>query len=632
MADIVNEVIENWETSRQARAGIKSVVLDERSFVYRMNHYRDESEAERNQHRVRPRGRQLASKLRHKISRIAASPIDIDLRAESQDTTPEQDEIATAVVESIIHDPKNHYRRLRRRMVSLACSARAGALTWIVCYDRAGRPRVTPRFTDPLNWHWAAGFVDPDDPECPWVLEERVMLLDGIKEMRNFGWTIPRDLRPDGSTTDQAEGDGLTTRNDVLTGTRDGSAGGLMTDYRMKNAARVLLCWYRKDYTLKPADSGERLKLEPGEQYLACPTCGRRMKANGEQPPATGPCPDCGDEMGRVEEEAVLDEVRAYPEGRLVVVLAEQKKKLYDDKWPWAMRDVPLMWYPCYEDPLAQWGISDTTLDRDLQCVMNALDRRAYEAAMRSPSVIISTDDLTMPNSREPFEFTDDPVALAVWRGQGAPQVEFFKPEPVQQGLIGLRNMLANDLRADMGTSDLGVRGEQLKGVTATTAQVAYQTGEIPVDDHIAQLQEREGPFFGIGFDIWRDVNQARSRIPVPVDSGRTEWVEVRGSDLPSYNFTVTSGPDFASLDIKRAEAVRTLLATPPEEREWVAQAMGFPTSLLRKIQRAQARMMATQPQPGGEIQPPINNGPPMNGLPGGMPSGMRLGLGSVAG
>jgi hypothetical protein len=274
-------------------------------------------------------------------------------------------------------------------------------------------------------------------------------------------------------------------------------------------------------------------------------------------------------------------------------------------------------------------------MDRDLQCVMNALDRRAYESAMRSPSVIITTDDLTMPNSREPFEFTDDPVALAVWRGQGPPQVEFFKPDGVQSGLIGLRNVLSGDLRGDAGTSDLGVRGEQLKGVTATTAQVAYQTGEIPVDDHIAQLQEREGPFFGVGFDIWRAVNQARSRVPVPTDSGRAEWIEVRGSDLPTYNFTVTSGPDFAGLDLKRAEAVRTLLQTPPEEREWVAQAMGFPTSLLRKIQRAEARKQRQEQEQQEQQQrmaAPEAQPPAMNGIPGGMPSGMRLGLGSVAG
>lgn len=647
--DQARVVTELWEAAQLARQDLTALVKDERDFMFRLKHYKEEtSPQERDQHRIRPRGRQLFSKHRHKVGQFSRTAIYLDVRPDSPESTAEDAEIAQALMESEIHDPMRHYHRVRRRVFSAALASRVGAMKLTVNYNAKGGPRVEPRVIDWENLVWAKGFHDPDDPQCPWVIERVRARVPDVKAMggegRGKGWKNTEKVRAD-KAPGQKSGSQVNADQPLSQVSGSGQPTNDGED-AYDDATTLLMCWYTRDDS-KTERTVDRTLLAD-DWHLACPACGYTEPLPGTPPNA---CPQCGMHMGVVTSTAEKIEELAFPDGRLVVVATSTSDGnpkgtvLYDDKWPHPMRGVPYFTICGYEDPFEQVGLSDVAVDRDLQCVENALTRRVYEQIMRSPSIIISSDELKMPNSDQPFEITDDPISLAIWQGQGPPAITFFQPAGMPNGWSTFYSVVNASLRGDMGTSDIGLRGTELKDVTASTAELAAKTGEIPVDDHIIQFQEREGPFLGKWLDIKRDLMKERTAVPIPTDGGGWSWIWVRGEQLAGFHFMVTASPDWKSVDQERAQAAQIflqLMMTAPQYADIVAEVSGLPPSVGRKFLKRFKEQQLVQQQamlqaqmaggstPGGSQVTAATNGasaPAARSTPHPAISGMRPGM-----
>lgn len=607
--DMATSITSLWRDAVVQRSGTHDAIQLERRFMYRGEHYADETPLQHNQHRLQPRGRQTWSKHRHKLGLISRAEPFIDFEPLDPESTADDGELAVSIMKRLMYDPKIHFRRTLRRVESMALAARIGAMGLTVHYSSRGIPTVIPYLMDGTRLFWTPGWQDLDDITCPWVIEERRMLCSAVRDMKDQGWGSTDQVMPDdgerigGDNRPQATDQSL----DIL-----GSPGNYGPGrWLRKDKATVLLCWFREDQTRKTQDTEQERELPPDQQYYACPACSYRETPPealpGVNPTALpdegGLCPNClkqdrGVMLGKVTHEVVTEDVLAYPDGRLVIVAPVSHVVLYDGPWPWQIRNVPYMVYPCYEDPTEQIGMSDTTWDWDHQLILNALDRKAYYQIMRAPSVIITNDELTMNDTDEPLEFTDEPLQIGRWRGVGQPSVTFFQPQTVTPGMSYFRQAIEADLRSDQGIADIGLTGDQLKGVQVGVAQQAEKMGEIPVEDHIAQLQDRLSNFLGVWWDIWREVNESRQSIPVPTSSGRYDWVKVRGSDLKNFHFTVSGAPDWKQIDDEHVQTVQTLLqSSDPGVREIIAQAANLPPSIVRKIEKLAEQQKPQPPQ-----------------------------------
>lgn len=634
--DQVGAVRDLWEKAREARRSVNSVIREERDFMYRLSQYKDERVAEHDETQIQPRGRQTHSKHRHKLAEIAKAPIFLDPRPMDPGATPEDGELAKAVMEFEINDPERQYRRKERAMISSALASRMGAMGLEVSY-RHGKPKVFPYLIDPLRLYWDPDFVDPDDPECPWVIHERYPTLAWIRSMKAQGWKNVDRIKPDDGMGPAPD---ASTRNRADESMSSQASGGqpVVGPVNLDDRATILVCWYRFDESrmkrdrLGPDGQPIRKDLPESKRYLACGAdgCGHRdyslpgevIKPGGNY----GDCPMCGGPLGGVVREVQTEDVLAYPDGRLVIAAPYSRVEAYDDKWPWKIRNIPIFTYPCYVDPYEQFAICDTTLDWDEQMVLNATSRRMYHQAMRPATVIIVKDGLERPDSPEPFEFTNDPIALAKWTGLGPVQdsVWAFNAQTVNPALAGIHAMTEQSLRADAGTADFNLTGQQLKGTQVGTIEQATATGEIPVRAHIEILQERRSGVFGVWFDMWRDINDERVVVPIPTTGAGNEWKEVRGSELKSFHFMMANPPDWAPDTEQRMKAVQILMGTQPEYREVVAEAGGLSPSILRKLATIDKQMAEAEAEAQSQAAMNGNAIPPQGEPP--VPAGVQSG------
>lgn len=600
--DIGVSVRRLWEDAVQSRMPINEAMINERRFLFEFAHYEDERPLERDQTRIRPRSGQAFSKHRHKKAAIMrmVGPY-FDLRPQDPESTVEDAEQSRALMMSEWNDPNRHAKRVLDRAVSSMLASRLGCAVLEV--DR--KRRIVPRFLDAINYYWTPGWQDGDDPTCPWEIEERRMRIVDIRAMKQQGWKNTEQVTADDGSLNPRASSNVSNSAGYFD-LRSKSGQPQPTPWNRMDSATVVLCWFKFDDTKVPKDvigpdgNPETRTVDPEQRYMACAGpegqghgCGYTEKPDDGSglPEVGGKCPTCGGLMVRVDEEVLTTYELQYPDGRLVIVAPGCNQVLYDGPWPWKIRSSPYLAIPCYENPFAQIGFSDTTTDWDPTLIINALDRKVYNQIMASGGVIVTSDPLTKADSSDPFEFTDDPISVATWTGQGAPTVEFFQPNMGGVGpVIEFRNTLSAAFQREGGTADFALTGPDLKGIDVGTIQQATQTQEVPVQDHVAMIQERLGPWIGVWYDMWRDLNGARTMVPMPADSGQFEWVKKRGSDLKNFHFNVISTPDWKQADAERAQAFDALLNTPPQMREAKAEAMGIAPSIVMKINAAEQK------------------------------------------
>ncbi len=583
-------------------------------FHYKFDHYEDEHANTRDRRRVKPKGRQSASKHRHKLAQIMRQSHYITTRPVDMFTDPAEAASARWWLEYEINDPQKRFKRKLRRAYSLAMACGAGAIRLVCRYDLGPYPVIMPQVMDPRCITWTPGFQDPDDIETPEVYFEDWYTPEQIEAMSDFGWKNTKDPRPD----DIARGDGRSFDRLTPITTRAGNPGPRALSER--NLVRVLTRMSRFDRTRKKVNAEMDRVLPPAEWYMACPECGYQERfLDGSMLPRVSPsnCPACGQHpLMRVERERPIEDLLLYPNGcrQTIIAPGQERKIFYDGPWMHALngrppRNIPAAFFRCYDIPLEPWGSSDTAWDWPYQVIANSIMRRGWEQMSRGGSMIVTSGELTKYGSKQPFEFSDKPLSLARWRGQGEPQVKFFQPEGLPRNFVEFKQAVDQDFRGDMGFGDVSLSKDQMKGVNVGTIMEARQSGELPVDDQAEQFRENLTPLFGTWYDMKRAVMTERQATQVRGPDGGIQTKNMRGEDLPNLNVIVAAQPTWDAYDAEKGRSLQELLQSPPEAIGLIGEANNLDPELVAKAQQvAMAIASRMNPQPNPNAKPPAKD------------------------
>jgi hypothetical protein len=631
-----DRTLENWPQGRDWLAPYHKDFEENYAFLYKFEHYDDANANERDRRRTRPKGRQSASKHRHKLAQVLKQSLHISTRGVDQDTDPHFAEDVRWILEYDVQDPQKRFKRHLRRAVSLMLSTGMGALGLDVRDDLCEYPEVRPVLKDPRKLTWTPGWQDPDDDTCPWVTDEIPMMIPDIerrgKVEGRFKWSDTENLSP------EIGAEGVHGRAVPADRPIRGAAGGpYPAEPTSADRIQTIWCWYRFDHDYAAPE--EKRDLEPHEYYHACPNCPNREYSfitpegdtvtGGDLPEHGDFCPACEklgakSPMSRVEREKVPYEVAKYAAGRRLVIIApNQGRTFYDGPWPYAsngrpIRNVPIVVMKSYDLPLEPWASCDTVWDFSYQVIANATDRRLYEWISRAGGVLIAgADGLYNANNSAPFEFTDRPISLARWRGMGQPGVTYFQPHGMVGELLPFMNFWNGQFRTDMGISDLGLTPERSKDIPVGTVKQLERTGEIPVDDHAEQVREAMQTLFGVWYDIKKAIMTQRQIVRLRGPQGSDILLRMRGEQLPNVDVIVGAPPSWNEYDAEKAKQIQQLLLPPPgmDPMTWlrvmpiVAETAGIPLETVRKFQRALAP--PPPPAPGPPNGPPNGNIPP---------------------
>ncbi len=592
---------------------------EEIDFVLKGRHYLTGSANEntRDRRRIKYRGRESFAKHRRKTAQVANIPFTPKCRPVDEEGDPLTADEARYLLEHEFNDPRRKLRRVVHDVVSSALAARVGALALDVEYRLGRLPMILPRAVRPDKVFWTPGWDDPDDATCPWVMEEFEMSMFQALEMGEHGWKNVERIKPDSARRDDR------TSKDASVSLRAASEGAPSPGpWARSDRCTGIRLWIRFSSKRK-VKGGRTNALKPEERYYKCPGTDcpyAEMPEGGDGSELTmlgPPCPLCGHPLERVDENQELVSVPAYPDGRLVLVFPKDSVVVYDDAWPWPdLREPPIWVYKAYRIPFEPWGTGDGAIDWSPQLTCNALKRRIYERATGVAGVIIFGEGLRNPATQEDFQWTDEPIQLAQWVGQGAPAVQFFDASGTATGIIAAYNVLQQDFRADMGTGEISVSGtaEQLKGVAVGVAQEVASSGEIPIEDHRQMLRELMASVGGVWYDLMRATYTEARMVRMFGPDGREMYKRLRAAGMPNMDVMIEDEPNWSRFDAERAQALQQLMALPdPAMRRAVVKAMGLPISILNELEEAQRAAVQAPPTPPGPVQPtpsPAGPGP----------------------
>lgn len=611
-----------WEDGKRYFRRFYEAYSDDLDFVLKLEHYLRGSDntSTRDRRRIKYRGRELFAKHRRKVAQITDAAINLKCRPvdDASDLAQRLAEDARWLLEHEKNDPSRKLRRVLRRLVSSAVAARVGAMALDVDWEARPFPKVLPRFVDPRHLSWTPGWQDPDDPTCPWVAEEFVMRLEDVRAMADQGWKNVEDVKPDdGRRIIERAGDASQPLRTFAAG-QPGPG-----PWNRLDSATGVRIWYRRNEGLEKGRTRKVEVLPPERRYYACTNgqgCDYRERpqdGDGSTLPVQGgPCPLCGSPIERIDAEKITEDRLSYPDGRLVISFPVSNVLVYDGKWPLPLRDVPLFLLKCYDHPLEPWGQGDGSIDRGAQLVSNSIMRRIYERASGVSGVVIYGQGLEDPETKEPFQFTDEPIQLAKWVGQGAPAVQFFDASGNPAALVAAYNVIQQNFRADMGTGEVGLGGsaEQLKGVAVGAVEHVAASGEIPIGEHVAELREVLSTFFGVWFDMKRAISTRAELVAMKGPAGELTYKRIKAAALPNVSVEVTDEDNWAQFDAEKADAIQKLLSAPPPMRRVLARAFNIPPGIIDELEQAEANM-----------PPPAQPGParpgPAGPAPGSMPA-----------
>lgn len=639
----LKQVTENYDRAYQWLEPYHARFAENYTFHYYRQHYDDINANERDRRRAKPRGRQTSSKHRHKLAQVMKAALYISADPVDDAGDADSAERVRWFMEYEVRDPSKRFKRVLRRAVSLAMATDAGAIGLKVYHDMGPNPVIRPYLIDPRSVLWTPGWQDPDDDTCPWVITEEWLSPSECERMSDkrlgkWAWKQTKDLQ--GSTS--AGNTNMGTNDSRSRSLGEMATGNAGPGYdSSKDGVRVLFCWYRHDHSTAYRDTDEFRDLQPNQRYLACPTCGLTdYSMDGDMlPEMGGPCPECQSlgamsALQRVDRERVTEEVRAYREGkRLVIVAPDEQRTFFDGPWPETVggrpiRNIPLAFIKCYDIPLDPWGSSDTEWDYTYQVIANALERRLYEFLSQTGGIIITSwDGLWSADGQKPFTFSDRPVSLARTKNMGVPQVQFFEPRGAVGEALPYMNFLNGQFRADMGISDLGLTPQSSKDIPVRTTQMLLQTGEISADDMAEQVREALSPLIGTWYDLKRGIMTERQLVRLRGPDGVPAWQAMRGEEMPDSDVVVGSGPVWDEFDAERGQQFQQLFQVPPAlagmPQTWPAywsllgEVANIPQEMIAKATRILMPPAQGAPAPGGIPAPPMMGG---QGAPSAMP------------
>lgn len=567
-------------------------MMEELEFALSLRQYEDEQGNVRHKAFIQPHSLDLFHLLRHKWAQICRADLYIECRPVDQYGDADLAEDCTFVLQHVTGDRRLRYKASRRRMVIGALSARAWGMK--VEFD----PRIGPFgdlvFSDvnPCDLFVAPGWRDMHDATCPWVGERSKMRVNDVLAMGAFGWDTS------GVQADSTMSHGRTTTFGQVApaAVRNSRPGQPAPGTSAQETVTVLKWWFRFDPLQETySQTSPTLELAPEDRYYECAECGHVEMPEGmvddEEmfPESAGPCPLCGQgEMVRADFVEEEQSFLRYPEGRLVIVCPELELVLYNDKWPVDLRSFPYMLLRAYYHPEDLYGQSDTSLLWSMVVIQNAVLRAGWEQMVRNADIIMTPLDGLVDADGNPFMFTDEQGSIAYFKDpMSAQSTQHFQGSGLSQGWGQFLMALQNAFKPNMGFNDVGLSGPQLANATMGAVETAVQQGEIPVDDHIDELNEEQSMFLGVVLDYIIGTWSVERWIRYAGFDGIQKVKRIMGSDLPYADVEVSVQPKLDPVNAEQIKSFQLWLQFDPPARMVMARLLNIPPSLVRQYEQA---------------------------------------------
>lgn len=617
-----------------------TAMMEELDLSLSLHHYVDDQGNVKDRRFVQPHTLDLYHLLRHKWSQIDSTEVYLDVQPVDNYSDVDLAEDCKFALEHVVNDRRLRYMAARRRMIVGALSARAWGMK--VEFDASIRPYGDLVFSsvNPCDLFMAPGWVDMHDATCPWVGERTKMRLNDVLAMSEHGW----DVSGISATGTMSKGR-VTTDNGVVPGqVRLSRRGAPTTGTSNQDTVTILKWWFRNDpYEETYQAPGKTVELEHDEQYYECPAC---KHVEDDKGPEEGPgyqeepgeygqapkpewgqvCPQCGqDNMRLVTSVDQETSFLKYPDGRLIIVCPELDQVLYDGKWPVKLRSFPYMLYRAYPHPEDPYGQSDVSLLWTMVLIQDATFRAGWEQMIRNTDVIMTPRNGLEDANGDPFMFTDDQGSVAYFTDpMAASLTKHFQGSGLSPGWSTFLSSIQQSFQKNMGFNDVSMSPSQLSNAAVGAVQASVQQGEIPIQDHVNQLNDEQTMFLGVVLDYIIGTWTEERFIRYSGFDGIPRVKRILGSDLPYADVEVSAQPKLNPVDTQAINAFTQWLGFDPPARMVMAQLLNLPPSLVRKYEQAkmefmQQQMMASVGPMGGP--PPPGDGaapmPPPGGMPG---------------
>jgi hypothetical protein len=618
--DAAEHVLADYETSRDYFADWHEKIAEEVEMVLDNQHHQDNLGHEKNSNYAQVTDMALLSTARRKWSQMAAAPIYINAFPRDGQTDPLSAERTKWALESEVYSTRRMFRRKRKRAI---IGAEVGREWWLTFGWNPKLRAITYDTLPPTDAFRCPGYADAHDPECPWlVLRFRLPVSQIRDRARAYG-----QLDAEAIASIAADTGSQTTSSPTgpLPGMvkldRSNPEGGPATP-REKTAV-LLVAMYREDP--EAAEIEEALgssDLAPDDQYMRCWTCGHETtdhprEADGSLPEVGDTCPECMAQDGveslmappleRVSQVESVDVRAKHPNGRWIEVLEEQRLAIYDGDWPYqkpkggTLPSFPVGQYRVYDDPRHEIPHSDVSWQWNQALMATYLLQWAVDQMRTSGRVLIFPRGALVDGRGRPF-VPNNRIDSIAWIKDPmlAKSIQEFQPRGLPSGWSELYGSLVNTFRANLGTGELGLGPDQSKNLPVGTAHAIIESGDIPVDDALANIRDEDGHVLEVIAVMlqccWTEADWVRFLGP----QGQVAYEYFSGADLCDVDVMVTGDPAFDVIQSAKLDRMKAWFDMTPPQQRMAAQLLNLDPTRVAQYQQDQMNWLAQMPPAGG--------------------------------
>lgn len=582
------------------------------AFVIDGQHYLDDDDdtsSSRDSRMIRWIGPESFHVYRHELGAVTSTPIDISARPLDEDGDAELGELAVSLLEAEIDDPTKEFHDIVEDAVGAAIVCGYGAAR--IEFDADDGPWGELGLTDvsPDALMWTPTVKSLHSRKCA-VVVERVRVERGVaRGIAKWDREVIDALPAMGQISTGGRGKETTAQTRLGDSTRSGD------EYTPDDSIELYFVWERRPKQTKkrPRRSGYSL-LPESDRYLACPHCGWKSPTQGmagmKYPDTHEYCYRC--EKGpipRIDAEELVDEIRAFPDGRLTIVSLASgvDKPVYEGKWPFRCRSYPYFHIQRYRHPLKTVGPSIASQHWWNQLALDIHVRIALEREVHSqPYWMLPADGLNDAMG-ERFEMSEENGPHMFYEGESAPQVQLIEGTGIPNNWNVIHSALSNALVSHNGIADVGLAPGQSRDIAARSLELQVQQQEIPTAHFQRRYQRELGRVLGCYFDAIQDVYPDARVRRLKGKDGEDAVRSLHAAGLPNFDFVVSDAPDFTGLDEKKSEGfeyLRKIAMETPQFLDVAAKVHKVPPSLVREMREAvkqaqdAAAAAAAPPQP----------------------------------
>lgn len=592
------DALDQWHEMREAFSPAHQAISKDLPFGLDLLQYDDDSQYDRDLHRVKPRSQSIFRLWRFKLGvTLKRAPIHLNCEPVDEVDDPTAAEWLKRALEwELFGDRQKNFKHARTVYVGGALAGRCWSARWDFDPNRGKYGGINCVPVDPRNITFTPGFLTPHDNECPLFAEMFRMPVRAAQGKR--GWKNTRKLKPDDGPG--AFGDGRSNDVDLAGNVRlGGTAGedGVDDQNNVGGFFTGVKLWFRHETVNETLAFRE---FGPEQRYMKCLSCGEQSPSQAELQVEDLPelaeraCPLCSGDMERQDAD-----IRERENKRCLILAPFQDGlELYDGAWPYKCSTFPYLWLTPYIFPHKPIPQSDVSLNRTVALGQNLVLRETYEQTMLSrPRYLLPRDGLENASGTR-FDLSGPDAAMFYTTDFPPDGVNVIQSLPVNRALFELHSMLKGEFRENEGTPDMSLGPERSRDIAASSLELQIESGNVPVDLFIDHLYDAESTFLTTLGEIVIDTYSPQKIRYYDPEANVLAWRLLYGSEMPMCDVTVSAGPSLDNVKEENIKAFMTLTqGIPPQYRRAFARFAKLDRSIIDEIEKADQQAAMQQQQ-----------------------------------